>query len=102
MATSAGQDPRVAIVTGGSGGIGRVVAERLASDGMRVLVGYAGNPGRADDAVQAITAAGGTAGAASADVADEQQVAALFDEAQERYGGVDVVVNTAGIMVLAP
>lgn len=93
---------RVAIVTGGSGGIGRAVAERLAADGMSVLVHYAGNPARAQETVDAIVAAGGTASAARADVADENEVAALFDEAQRRYGGVDVVVHTAGIMLLSP
>jgi 3-oxoacyl-[acyl-carrier protein] reductase len=93
--------PRVAIVTGGSGGIGRAVAERLAADGMSVLVHYAGNPGRAEEVVDAIVAAGGTASAAKADVADENEVAALFDEAEQRYGGVDVVVHTAGIMLLS-
>jgi 3-oxoacyl-[acyl-carrier protein] reductase len=94
--------PRVAIVTGGSGGIGRAVAERLAADGMNVLVHYAGNPGRAKETVDAIVAAGGTASAVQADVADENEVAALFDEAERRYGGVDVVVHTAGIMLLSP
>ncbi len=94
--------PRVAIVTGGSGGIGRAVAERLAADGMSVLVHYAGNPGRAEETVDAIVAAGGTASTAKADVADENEVAALFDEAERRYGGVDVVVHTAGIMLLSP
>jgi 3-oxoacyl-[acyl-carrier protein] reductase len=94
--------PRVAIVTGGSGGIGRAVAERLAADGMSVLVHYAGNPGRAEETVDAIVAAGGTATAFQADVADENEVAALFDEAERRYGGIDVVVHTAGIMLLAP
>jgi 3-oxoacyl-[acyl-carrier protein] reductase len=94
--------PRVAIVTGGSGGIGRAVAERLAGDGMSVLVHYAGNPGRAKEVVDAIVAAGGTASAAQADVGDENEVAALFDEAERRYGGVDVVVHTAGIMLLSP
>jgi 3-oxoacyl-[acyl-carrier protein] reductase len=93
---------RVAIVTGGSGGIGRSVAERLAADGMSVLVHYAGNPGRAEETVDAIVAAGGTAAAFQADVADENEVAALFDEAERRYGGVDVVVHTAGIMLLSP
>ncbi|WP_336029004.1 SDR family oxidoreductase [Geodermatophilus sp. FMUSA9-8] len=93
---------RVAIVTGGSGGIGQSVAERLAADGMQVVVHYAGNAQRAEQAVQTITDAGGTATALSADVADETQVAALFDQAEEVYGGVDVVVNTAGIMLLAP
>lgn len=93
---------RVAIVTGGSGGIGRAVAERLAADGMSVLVHYAGNPARAKETVDAIVAAGGTASAARADVADENEVGALFDEAERRYGGVDVVVHTAGIMLLSP
>jgi 3-oxoacyl-[acyl-carrier protein] reductase len=93
---------RVAIVTGGSGGIGRAVAERLAADGTSVLVHYAGNPGRAKETVDAIVAAGGTASAFRADVADENEVAALFDEAERRYGGVDVVVHTAGIMLLSP
>jgi 3-oxoacyl-[acyl-carrier protein] reductase len=94
--------PRVAIVTGGSGGIGRAVAERLAADGMSVLVHYAGNAVRAKETVDAIVATGGTASAAQADVADENEVAALFDEAERRYGGVDVVVHTAGIMLLSP
>jgi 3-oxoacyl-[acyl-carrier protein] reductase len=93
---------RVAIVTGGSGGIGRAVAERLGRDGMQVVVGYAGNPARAAEVVEAITSAGGAAIAIQADVADETQVAALFDEAEKVYGGVDVVVHTAGIMLLSP
>jgi 3-oxoacyl-[acyl-carrier protein] reductase len=94
--------PRVAIVTGGSGGIGRAVAERLAADGTTVVVHYASNAGRAQETVDAITTAGGTAVALAADVADEEQVATLFEETQRRFGGVDVVVNTAGIMLLAP
>ncbi|MFC0430347.1 SDR family oxidoreductase [Kutzneria buriramensis] len=95
-------ETRVAIVTGGSGGIGRVVAERLAKDGMKVVVNYAGNPKRAEEAVEAITAAGGSAFAFQADVADEEQVAALFDETEKTFGGVDVVVHTAGIMLVSP
>jgi 3-oxoacyl-[acyl-carrier protein] reductase len=95
-------ETRVAIVTGGSGGIGRVVAERLAKDGQTVVVAYAGNAQRAEEAVHAITAAGGTASAFQADVADETQVEALFEDTEKRYGGIDVVVNTAGIMLLSP
>ena len=95
-------NPRVAIVTGGSGGIGAAVAERLAADGLSVVVHYAGNPDRADEVVTRIAAAGGTATAVQADVADETQVAAVFDQAEHDHGGVDVVVNTAGIMLLAP
>ncbi|MET4226385.1 SDR family oxidoreductase [Oerskovia enterophila] len=93
---------RVAIVTGASGGIGRAVAERLAQDGQTVVVAYAGNKGRADEVVATIRAAGGTATAFQADVADEQQVAALFAHAETEHGGADVVVHTAGVMLLAP
>jgi 3-oxoacyl-[acyl-carrier protein] reductase len=69
---------------------------------MTVVVHHAGNAGRAREVVDAITADGGTATAAQADVADEAQVAALFDTAEQRYDGVDVVVDTAGIMLLSP
>lgn len=93
---------RVALVTGASGGIGRAVAERLARDGMSVAVHYAGNRDRAEETVGAITAAGGTATAIRADVADPDAVAALFDEVEAAFDGVDVVVHTAGIMLLSP
>jgi 3-oxoacyl-[acyl-carrier protein] reductase len=100
--TTSSGTPRVAIVTGGSGGIGRAVAERLAADGMHVVVHYAGRAERAEETVHAIAEAGGTASALQADVADEVEVGALFDHAEATYGGVDVVVHTAGIMLLAP
>ncbi|WP_405988695.1 SDR family oxidoreductase [Streptomyces sp. NBC_00986] len=93
---------RVALVTGGSGGIGRAVAERLAKDGIAVGVHYAGNKSRADETVAAITAAGGRAVPVGGDVADEQEMAAAFDAVEAEFGGIDVVVNTAGIMVLSP
>ncbi|HET6859717.1 MAG TPA: SDR family oxidoreductase [Streptomyces sp.] len=93
---------RVAVVTGGSRGIGRESAERLASDGFAVVINYAGNHTEADAAVAAVTAAGGQAVAFRADVADEVGVAALFDAAEAAFGGVDVVVHAAGVMALAP
>ncbi|MCX4966269.1 SDR family oxidoreductase [Streptomyces sp. NBC_00654] len=93
---------RVALVTGGSRGIGRESAERLAADGFAVVVNYAGNQAEAEAAVGAIAAAGGQAVAHRADVADEVAVAALFDAAEEAFGGVDVVVHAAGVMTLAP
>lgn len=93
---------RVAIVTGGSGGIGRASAERLAADGMPVVVHYAGNKDRADETVARIMDAGGRAVAVGADIADEAQMAVVFDMAEERFGGVDVLVHTAGIMMLSP
>jgi 3-oxoacyl-[acyl-carrier protein] reductase len=92
---------RVAIVTGGSGGIGRAVAERLAKDGLAVAVHYAGNKTNAEQTVSAITAAGGTALAVSGDVADEGDVTSAFDAVEAALGRVDVVVNTAGIMLLS-
>ena len=93
---------RVALVTGGSGGIGRAVAERLAGDGMAVGVHYAGNKARAEEVVAAIEAAGGRAIAVGGDVAEPAEMAAAFDAVEEAFGGIDVVVNTAGIMILAP
>ncbi|HEV7963324.1 MAG TPA: SDR family oxidoreductase [Actinoplanes sp.] len=93
---------RVAIVTGGSRGIGRAVAERLATDGLAVVVGYASNDSEAESAVAAIEAGGGNAVAVRADVADEVAVKALFDTAERQYGGIDVVVNAAGVMILEP
>jgi 3-oxoacyl-[acyl-carrier protein] reductase len=94
--------PRVAVVTGGSRGIGRAVAERLAADGQDVVVAYASNHDEANATVAAIEKSGGKAVAVQADVADEAAVAALFDAAEQRFGGVDVVVNAAGIMILEP
>ncbi|MFD9741151.1 SDR family oxidoreductase [Umezawaea sp. NPDC059074] len=93
---------RVAIVTGGSRGIGRESAERLGRDGFAVVVNYAGNETEAKAAVDAITGAGGEAIAVRADVAEVDQVTALFDAAETAFGGVDVVVHAAGTMYLAP
>lgn len=93
---------RVAVVTGGSRGIGRAVAQRLAADGLAVVIGYAGNDVAAKEAVDAVEAAGGRAVAVRADVAEEDAVASLFDAAERHYGGVDVVVNAAGVMILKP
>lgn len=92
---------RTAIVTGGSRGIGRAVAERLARDGIRVVVGYAGDTGGADDTVATIAGAGGHAIAVKADVADETAVAEMFDRAESELGGVDVVVHSAGRLALS-
>jgi 3-oxoacyl-[acyl-carrier protein] reductase len=93
---------RVAIVTGGSGGIGRASALRLAADGVAVVVHYNDNKGRADETVRAIVDAGGRAIAVGADIAEEAAAIELFDAAQQEFGGVDVLVHTAGIMPLSP
>ena len=93
--------PRVAIVTGGSRGIGRAVTERLAQQGP-VVVGYRSNATEAESVVAAIREHGGQAIAVAADVAEEAQVTNLFDIAEEQFGGVDVVANAAGLMILGP
>ncbi|WP_025101402.1 SDR family oxidoreductase [Burkholderia sp. A1] len=92
---------RAAIVTGGSRGIGRAIATRLAADGFAVVVNYAGNAAAAQETVGAIVEAGGTAIAVQGDVASETDVARLFDTTVERFGSVDVVVNSAGVMSMA-
>lgn len=93
---------RCAIVTGSSKGIGAAVAERLAQDGLMVVVNYSRSAPVADALVAKIKAAGGTAIAVGGDVSDPAAVAALFDRAIEAFGGVDVLVNNAGIMKLKP
>ena len=92
---------KIAIVTGASGGIGAAVAERLAKDGFTVIVNYAGNVASAEALVAKIEAAGGRAVTAQADVTDAAAVARMFDTAEAAFGGVDVLVNCAGIMQLA-
>lgn len=93
---------RVAIITGASRGIGAAIAERLAKDGLAVVINYS----RGSDAAQALVAkieqAGGTASAVQADVSDPAAVKALFDTAERDHGGVDILVNNAGIMKLTP
>lgn len=102
MSTGSAAPGRVALVTGGSRGIGRETAKRLAADGFAIVVNYAGNVAEADAAVAELEAAGARAVAVQADVADETAVAALFGTAEQAFGGVDVVVHAAGIMPLAP
>ena len=95
------QTHKAAIVTGASGGIGAAVAERLARDGFTVVVNYAGKAQPAEDLVRRIQAAGGQAAAHQADIADPEAVRKMFEAAETAFGGVDVLVNNAGIMKLA-
>ena len=102
MDTNRNEDSnKVAIVTGASRGIGAAIAQRLATDGFTVVVNYAGNAAEAEALVSKIEAAGGRAIPAQADVSDAGAVARMFDAAQAAFGGVDVLVNNAGIMRLA-
>ena len=93
---------RCAVVIGGSRGIGRAVAVRLARDGLAVVLTYTSSPASADATVETITTAGGTAVAARADLADTASVEAVFALAEQRFGGVDVLVANAGISVFGP
>jgi 3-oxoacyl-[acyl-carrier protein] reductase len=92
---------KVAIVTGASRGIGAAVAERLARDGFAVVINYSANGQPAEALARAIEAEGGRAIAARADVSDPSAVRGMFDAAEKAFGGVDVLVNNAGIMKLA-
>jgi len=93
---------KVAIVTGASQGIGKAVALRLAADGFAVVVNYASNAAEADNVARDISSAGGMALAIQADVSKQADVTRLFEETARQLGGVDVVVNNAGIMELKP
>ena len=88
---------RVTLVTGGSRGIGRAIALRLAADGHAVAVNYAANGAAAEEVVETITANGGTAIAVRADVGDTDAVTAMFETVEVHLGRVEVLVNNAGI-----
>ncbi|HLO02108.1 MAG TPA: 3-oxoacyl-[acyl-carrier-protein] reductase [Symbiobacteriaceae bacterium] len=88
---------KVALVTGGSRGIGRGVAERLAQEGAQVALTYVSKPDAAEAAVAAITAAGGRAKAYQVDVTDEEQVRTLYEAVLADFDRVDILVNSAGV-----
>jgi 3-oxoacyl-[acyl-carrier protein] reductase len=92
---------KIAIVTGASRGIGAAVAERLASDGFAVVINYSGDTKSAEALARKIEGKGGRALTAKADVSDPNAVRSMFDAAEAAFGGVDVLVNNAGIMKLA-
>ncbi|WP_342051374.1 MULTISPECIES: SDR family oxidoreductase [unclassified Cupriavidus] len=93
---------KVAIISGSSRGIGAASAKRLARDGFKVVVNYTSSRREAQEVVDWISSEGGTAVAMQADVADSAAVKALFDLTQTTFGGIDVVVNNAGVLNLNP
>jgi 3-oxoacyl-[acyl-carrier protein] reductase len=91
-------DGRVVLVTGAGSGIGRAIATRFAAEGARVVV----NDLRAETAEATAKALGGEARAVAADVADSERVRAMFEETARVFGGLDVLVNNAGIGEVNP
>jgi 3-oxoacyl-[acyl-carrier protein] reductase len=91
---------RVAIVTGGSGGVGRAIARKLAMSNYAVVINYMNSRSAADAVVAEILAVNGAAVAVRADIADELDVDRLFSETIAAFGGVDVVVHAAARMIL--
>jgi 3-oxoacyl-[acyl-carrier protein] reductase len=96
------QTTKTAIVTGASKGIGAAIARRLARDGIAVVINYARGRAEAEELARAIEADGGKATAVQADIADPKGIAALFDAGETAFGGVDILINNAGIMKLSP
>jgi 3-oxoacyl-[acyl-carrier protein] reductase len=92
---------KVALVTGASRGIGMAVAERLARDGFKLIINYSGDAAPAEALVRKLQGAGAQAVPMKADVSDPRAVREMFDAAETTFGGVDVLVNNAGIMALA-
>jgi 3-oxoacyl-[acyl-carrier protein] reductase len=90
-------EDKVALVTGASRGIGAAIALRLASEGAHVVVNYAGSRDAAQDVVDAILAASGSAAAVQADISDPSACSALVEGVLSEHGRIDVLVNNAGI-----
>src|SRR5690348_9790575 len=93
---------KVAVVTGASKGIGASIARQLAAEGAAVVVNYASSKGGADKVVSEITAKGGKAIALHGDVSKSADVKRLFAETKAAFGGLDVLVNNAGVYEFAP
>ncbi|MGA7109233.1 MAG: glucose 1-dehydrogenase [Terracidiphilus sp.] len=92
-----GLQGKVAIVTGAGSGIGQGIARRLGSEGAKIIVDYVGRSEGADQTVEAIKGAGGTAEAVEADVTSVDAVRTLVEEAWSRFGSADILVNNAGM-----
>ncbi|MEK9970514.1 MAG: SDR family oxidoreductase [Ferrovibrio sp.] len=92
------QSPKVAIITGGSRGIGAAISETLAASGHAVVINYASRSDEAEALVLKIADAGGRAIAVRGDIANPQVAKALFDAAEQAFGGVDILVANAGVL----
>lgn len=95
--SSAGLVGQRALVTGGNGGIGAAVSQALAAAGVHVAINYVGNAESAEQLVADIRASGGSAFAVAADVSQEDQVLAMYRRIDEAFGGIDILINNAGL-----
>lgn len=95
-------DQRVALVLGGSGGIGRSIVEKLAVEGYAIGIHYSSSKTNAKQLEASIVARGGQAISVGGDVANEIEMSMAFDQVEKAFGSIDVVINTAGIMLLSP
>ncbi|AJK88186.1 MULTISPECIES: SDR family oxidoreductase [Lysinibacillus] len=95
-------DQRVALVLGGSGGIGRSIVEKLAEEGYVIGIHYSSSKTNAKQLEASIVARGGQAISVGGDVANEIEMSMAFDQVEKAFGSIDVVINTAGIMLLSP
>jgi len=93
---------KIALVTGGNGGIGGAMAQELAASGARVVINYIHQPEKAEALCASIQSAGGEATAVRADICDHAQIDAMFEQVEAAWGGVDILVNNAGIEIRAP
>ena len=93
---------KIAIVTGGSRGIGAAIATRLAANGAAVAVNYASHEAEANDVVQKIVRANGKGIAIQADISKTEEVRRLFEEVAERFEGLDMLINNAGATHIRP
>lgn len=96
------QPTSLALITGASGGIGTAIAQRLSKDGVAVILNYATNKTAAEEVAQEIQFNGGHAFLHQADVSDPHAMAQMFDDIEQQHGPIDILVNSAGIMHLAP
>ncbi|MBD2870266.1 SDR family oxidoreductase [Paenibacillus arenilitoris] len=93
---------KTAIVTGASRGIGRVLAQRLASQGAKVAVNYYSNRDQAEEIAEQISRTNGQAVAVQADVSKVGDIRKLFEETAGHFGGIDILINNAGLGIMKP
>jgi glucose 1-dehydrogenase len=93
---------KIALITGGNGGLGAAMARELAAFGARVVINYIEQPEKAEALRASIQSAGGEAMAVRADISDLAQIEAMFDQIEATWGTVDVLVNNAGIEIRSP